>query len=208
MSQEIHLRWGGADDANLLVRKYHYSRKLPANIQGVLVWHLPGGLLGDCGEPIAACVFNIPAAKWRENVWELGRLVRWNGECPPLTRLISQACKSAAQRIDLLVSYADWTQNHHGGIYQAASWNYDGQREAVEIGVIINGVPLHGRNANHLYRTRSRTKLAAMGIEAEPLMDAGKHLYWRALTKAGEAKAVRLGLRCNPYPKPNPKEQA
>lgn len=198
-------QWGRIDEASRLAAAYHYAGKLPAaaSIRACLTWHLPGGLFDMGGPAIAAVVFNIPSAQWKEEVWELGRLIRWNGECPPLTKLISQALKIVAKDIDLIISYADWTQTHHGGIYQAASWQYNGKRKACEIGVVINGIPIHGRNANHRFGTRSRSKLAARGIEAEPLMDEGKHLYWRALSKSGEAKAARLGLGCLPYPKPS-----
>lgn len=198
-------QWGRIEDAARLAYRYHYAGKLPASasIRACLTWHERGGLFDMGGEAIAAVVFNIPSAQWKEEVWELGRLVRHpDKDCPPLTRLISQALKVVAKDADLIISYADWTQAHHGGIYQAASWNYNGKRDACEIGVIVGGVPIHGRNANHRWGTRSRAKLAAKGIEAEPLMDEGKYLYWRALSKSGEAKAARLGLKCLPYPKP------
>jgi hypothetical protein len=36
----------------------------------------------------------------------------------------------------------------------------------------------------------------------EPHWDEGKHLYWRALSAAGDAMAGRLKLDRRPYPKP------
>lgn len=36
----------------------------------------------------------------------------------------------------------------------------------------------------------------------EPHFDAGKYLYWRALSVAGKTSAKRLGLKSLPYPKP------
>lgn len=202
----LGIRWGQTDDAAVLVRKYHYAGRLPAAayIRACATLHIRGGLFDEDGggEPVAAVVFNIPAAQWKEEVWELGRLVKKPGFDFPLTRLIGLAMKGISKLTDLVISYADWTQNHHGGIYQAASWKYDGKRDPVEIGVIINGEKVHGRTANHRYGTRSRTKLAEFGIIAEPLMDDGKHLYWRALSRSGQAKAERLGLKQTAYPKP------
>ena len=37
----------------------------------------------------------------------------------------------------------------------------------------------------------------------EPHFDEGKHLYWKPLMVAGKTRAKRLGLRDEPYPKPN-----
>ena len=39
-------------------------------------------------------------------------------------------------------------------------------------------------------------------MDIQPHYDAGKYLYWRALTKEGERMAKRLKLERNEYPKP------
>ena len=165
--------------------------------------HEAGGLFGDYGEAVAAIIFCIPPTRWSEPVLELARLVRRDDVDLPLTTLIAAACDCLRRNgADLLVSFADWTHRHHGGIYQAASWNYAGERERRMDGVIMDGRFVPGRSANSAYGTRSPARLAERGIVAEAHYDEGKHLYWRALNKAGRAKAKRLGLACLPYPKP------
>jgi hypothetical protein len=123
-----------------------------------------------------------------------------------LTGLIAATVRFIAQRklTDLLVSFADATQGHHGGIYQAASWNYDGQRDRRMDGLLIDGHFMPGRNANHKWGTRSPTKLLERMPDRDivPHYDDGKHLYWRALNKQGRRKAERLGLQSQPYIKP------
>jgi hypothetical protein len=202
----LHFQMGREEDAASLILRYHYSRRIPSAIQFVGTFHLAGGLFGDCGEAIAACVFSIPPTRWAEPVLELSRLVRTDAQPVPLSRLIRLTCiytKRAAWP-DLLVSFADWTQRHHGGVYQAAGWNYDGLREPTMDGLVIGGEFRPGRSCNSVYGTRSPDKLRAAlpTTEIEPHYDDGKHLYWKALNKAGEAKARRLGLRRSAYPKP------
>lgn len=203
----LYFQMGLKDKGIALVRQYHYSHRPPANIQFVGTLHEKGGLLGDTGRAVAAIFFSIPPTRWKEPVLELSRLVRRDDCQIPLTRLVSLACRylKKTRRVDLIISYADATMGHHGGIYQACSWNYSGQRDSQNDGVIIAGRFIPGRTCGSLYGTRSVSKLRKLKPRwtIEPHYDRGKHLYWRALQKTGKAKADRLGLLCLPYPKPN-----
>jgi hypothetical protein len=190
-----------------LVRDHHYSGRMPANIQHCYAIRRPGGLFGDSGEPIAGIIYSIPPTRWSENsLVELSRIVRHPSCAIPLTKLISFTfpwLKRAGWA--LAVSFADWTQKHHGGIYQAGGWLYGGLRERRMDGLLIGGKFLSGRTCNHVYGTRSPSKILERLPEAdiEPHYDEGKHLYWRPVAVAGRAKAKRLGLKSLPYPKPN-----
>lgn len=202
----FHFHVGRIDDATELVRDFHYSRRLPGNIQMVGTWHKAGGLFGDSGDAIAAIFFSIPPTRWSEDVWELSRLVRRPDCQEPLTKLISQSIDflKKTRPVDLIISFADWTQQHHGGIYQAASWNYAGQREPSNDGLIIDGIFHPGRSLNSKYGTRSKDRLSKRfgDRKIEIHMDLGKHLYWKAVTRLGNQKAARLGFGKLPYPKP------
>jgi hypothetical protein len=204
----LHFQTGQESEAAYLVMRYHYSRRMPSAIQLVGTFHRDGGLFGDSGEAVAACIFSIPPTRWAEPVWELSRLVRADGVRVPLSRLIKLTCVYVKRKglCDLLVSFADWTQRHHGGIYQAASWKYAGQRDPRMDGVFINGQFVTGRNCNRRWGTQSPDKLVGVlgrDNSIEPHYDEGKHLYWKALNSAGEAKAKKLGLESLPYPKPS-----
>ena len=201
-------RAGDEHDAAALVRRFHYSARAAAAVQAVGTWHAPGGLFGDRGDCVAACVFSIPATRWSEEVLELSRLVRAEGVAlPPLSGLIAQTVRFVrqAKRGHLLVSFADATQGHYGGIYQAASWIYAGQRESAMDGLLIDGTFYAGRSCNSRWGTRSPTKLRVVLTHSviEPHFDEGKHLYWKAISKDGEQRAQRLGLARMPYPKPD-----
>jgi hypothetical protein len=200
---KLHYHSNQNNDACALVKKHHYSRRPPSNVQLVVSLHLDGGLFGDHGECVAACFFSIPPTRWSEDVLELSRLVRTD-EKIPLTGLISFGLKTLRRKgFDLVVSFADKTQGHHGGIYQAASWEYDGTRERSVDGLIINGRFVPGRSCNSIYGTRSATLIKERhNIDAENHWDEGKHLYWKPLGPRGRDKAARLGLTSIPYQKP------
>lgn len=201
----LHFRTGQYDEATDLVLREHYSRRIPSNVQFVGSLHEPGGLFGDFGQMVAAVFFSIPPTRWAEPVLELSRLVRRGDAKPPLSSLIGQACNALAKECHLVVSFADWTHGHHGGVYQACSWNYGGQRDRNIDGVILDGTFIPGRSCNSRYGTRSVEKLKAiLGCQhdVQPHYDEGKHLYWRALTREGRKVADRLSLISLPYPKP------
>jgi hypothetical protein len=203
----LHIHIGRLDEANELVKRFHYSRRPPGSIQTVTTWHESGGLFGDYGRAVAACYFSIPPTRWSKPVWELSRLVRAPCCAAPLTSLISSAINATKKRSPgLFVSFADPTFGHHGGVYQAASWNYAGKRERRMDGVIFDGRFIPGRSANRKWGTMSPSKLMQAGISVVPHYDEGKHLYYRATNKAGERTAHELRLAPLPYPKPAKQE--
>jgi hypothetical protein len=199
----LHFRCGNDSEAAALVLRYHYSGRVP---QIVLcgTFHKAGGLFGDAGECVAACIFSSPPTQWSIPVLELQRLVRNPDHRVPLSRLISLTCVYVRKRnlADLVVSFADRTAGPHGGVYQAAGWNYHGHRERLMDGVIWNGDFVPGRTCNARWGTRSPDKLRELGIVVDPHYDEGKHLYWRTLTKKGDEQARQLRLQRNAYPKP------
>lgn len=200
----LHYWFNETEEATGLVERFHYSRSWPAAVQLVVTAHESGGLFGNKGPAIAASVFTIPPTRWSVDVWELARLVRKDGLRMPLSALISASIRKL-KRMDtpqLIVSFADWTQQHHGGIYQACGWNYSGIRAKQMDGVIQNGVFIPGRSANHKWGTRSPKKLAERGIAVDAHYDEGKHLYWLAWGE-GIQTAEKLRLLRLPYPKPN-----
>jgi hypothetical protein len=197
---------GSLEEIEPLINKFHYSHRLPSNIQLILSGSQAGGLFGNKGKTIAGIIFSIPPTRWSEPVWELSRLVRDNDISINLTQLISSAIKYLRKlnRIDLLISFADATMNHHGGIYQASSWFYDGQRTKSMDGVIINDKFYPGRSCNSKWGTRSPDKLSKiLSCQVLPHYDEGKYLYWFPLNNDGKMKADRLGLKKLKYPKPN-----
>lgn len=202
----FHFHTDQNDAATDLVLRFHYSRRMPSAVF-VGTAHEGGGLFGDYGPAVAACVFRIPSTRWAEEVVELTRLVRRDDVAISLTSLVAWCVRTVRRtrpEYDLLVSFADSTQGHHGGIYQACGWRYHGKRDSQNDGLVINGTFYAGRSCNSRWGTRSATLLAARFPDwtIEPHYDEGKHLYWLPVRPSGQAKAERLGLTHQSYPKP------
>jgi hypothetical protein len=182
-----------------LLVEHHYSHKCPKNVKLTFA-----DLQYSPRKPLACCTFSGPNGRFENfsGILELTRLVRIPDYDLPLTRLISKAMGyiRSKKSADLLISLADAEEDHHGGIYQACSWVYSGMRDERLDGFNIDGQFVPARTCNHRYGTSSEEALKEMGAEAH--YDAGKHLYWKALTKAGMQMAVNMGLRSLPYPKP------
>lgn len=207
-----HFHTNQLSDATELVERFHYSGRLHT-AWFVATAHLEGGLFGDFGPAVAACVFGIPPTRWAEEVVELTRLVRRDDVVINLSALVSYAVRQIRkhrQECDLIVSFADATVGHHGGIYQACSWNYHGQRAPANQGLMINGEFVPGRTCNTRWGTRSAARLRELHPNwlIEECWDAGKHLYWKAVRGPGVEKARRLGLLNETYPKPAQNEAA
>jgi hypothetical protein len=197
----LSFKLGDRHAARELILNFHYTARCKSGGVMIGTFHRPD-LDGLC---VAACVFHTPPAPWSEPVLELHRLVRRPTHQVPLTRLVAWTCRAILKAgvADLLVSYADSTQGHHGGVYQACGWHYHGKRPAKLDGYFTpEGEYVPARSACKRFGCNRRRELAARGITAH--FDKGKHLYWRALTPAGEAQAERLGFVRAPYPKPSP----
>ena len=197
---DLHFNVGRRAEAEALVMAYHYSRRVPSNVQMVGSLHRDGGLFGGDGAMVAAAFFSIPPIQWKEPVLELSRLVRGQ-ERVPLSMLLSRCAKELRRRgHDLLVSFADKTQGHEGYVYRASNWQYAGYRKPRIDGVLWNGEFINQRQCQHLWGT----SLSSVGVidrarpgivgAIEPHYDMGKHCYWLPITKEGQRRADRLGL--------------
>ena len=207
----FHL-WNDKDEATRLVETYHYSHNLPSSSHPCFVLCEDGGLFGDRGEAIAACCFGQPVGWNGKGMLELNRLVLHPDyrSKVKLTSLIAIAAKTLkAEGVPLLISYADPNQGHHGGIYQAASWNFHGHQlrgDAPQMNALdIEGLGIvHSRTANSRWGTSSIPRLERMlNTKIKPVYFESKWLFWRALTKEGKKMAVDCGLTHRPYKKPD-----
>mgnify|MGYP003635791344 FL=1 len=195
------------DEVWPLVRDFHYTGRMPSVSLHYYAVRERGGLFGDYGERIwAAAVAGLPSNKWSEPVIQLTRLVRHPEYKEPMSALIGFMCRNLRRNGKFLaVSYADQQQEHHGGVYQAAGWNYNGQTKVNMAGLVVDGEVIHGRSCVRRWGTRSPNKLRSLlpGKTIEAHYDEGKHLYWKPLNVAGKTRAKRLGLKSLPYPKPD-----
>lgn len=128
----------------------------------------------------------------------------------PVTQIVARAIRllrQASPGLQLIVSFADPGQGHHGGIYQAGNWLYLGRSDP-EMEFIVQGKRLHGRSVRHLYsrygpRREDESPLEWLrrhiDPEAQPLRVPGKHRYVYPLTKTLRRQLSELA---KPYPAP------
>ena len=149
-----------------LVEKYHYSARLNTN---EIVSY---GIRRDDGTLSAAAL--ISPTRYKEPVVALGRLVAAPDCGVPMSQFIAWCCDDLRKRQHrLIVSFADNTVGHHGGLYQACGWHFDGLRKPTNDGLIIDGVFVPGRTLNLRYGTRSAEKLKELAWVLDEIAVAG-----------------------------------
>lgn len=183
--------------ARQIIRDNHYTRCVPSGKSHYYRFE------------DAIVVYSIPANRFASRavlgvdgrVWELTRLWAPDGHAANLlTRAIAHTARDVAriERLDAIVSYADPNAGHHGGVYQAASWTYQGQSTEGRGYVDASG-HMHARRKFHSGGTHmNKAEIEASGFRQVKL--SGKHRYARGFTKL----ATRIiGGSTQPYPKPS-----
>jgi hypothetical protein len=191
------------DAARWAVLAYHYSRDAFPSGRALYfgVWE-DGTFIGCVIESRGACA-NIggPFNLSQDRIVEVTRIALAPGHRVAVSKVLSIVVRLLHRSnpgLELLISYADQRQNHHGGIYQAAGWTYIGetQREAL---LWVNGRETHGRTISSkfgrrdLQWLRENVDLQAGRIDCPP-----KHKYALGLTPATRD---RLAQMAQPYPK-------
>jgi hypothetical protein len=102
--------------------------------------------------------------------------------------------------IRLVVSYADLDSNHHGGIYQATNWVYEGLfgKDSVSA-FIINGKKTHRKSIDSLGVKQSIAEVRrCLDANAKEFRTKGKHKYLMPLDAEMRERILPLS---KPYPK-------
>lgn len=196
-----------AEEVWPLVRDFHYSRRNAGLIRHAFAWRKRGGLFGETGEPVAAVTYSQPVNRnFPPDSVELSRLVRADGFDRPLSQFVSWTLRwlRANTETPFALSYADTTQSHHGGIYQAAGFVYVGETPSNHIGFNApDGSFIHGRNCNTRFGTRSIEKIAKIRPSWVPVFGMPKHLYIFPLRQRWATISRQRQWEQKPYPKPN-----
>jgi hypothetical protein len=197
----LKLDWCSYAAAKYAVEHWHYSHTMPVGklaklgvwedqaFIGCLIFGLGGG--GACNGRQYGLARNFEMA-------ELQRIAL-RAHASPVSRMIAIACRLVAQYcpgLRLLISYADPTQHHHGGVYQAANWIYTGQSASDWKAVWANGKQAHSRIARgHVQFGVRKTVDISQAVKVPVL---GKHRYLYPLDAAMRAQIQPLA---QPYPK-------
>lgn len=196
------------DEVWPLVRDFHYSRRMPSNIQHCFAWRGEGGLFGDFGEPFAAAIYGQPVNRsWPSDALELQRLVRRDDFDGRLSTFLSWSLRwlRANSRRPFVISYADSGKGHHGGIYQATGWHFVRETGRYQDGIISKstGDYIHGRQCNRMFGSRSIATLKTVPGDYELAYHETKYLYVYPLRQQLKPLLKRFGWQSLQYPKPN-----
>lgn len=196
---ELRIDWATYEAAKYACENWHYSGCLPSfKLVKIGVWEsdkFVGVVIFSMGAaPQAHCPYKINP----RDICELTR-VALRGHKNSVSRIVSIALrfiKTQSPGLRLVVSYADPEQNHHGGIYQAGNWIYEGVTKPCEqFEYVSTGERVHTKTI----RTGRRgyaTKLKAKGVIRS--VKLVKHKYLMPLDD--EMRKQIEPLR-KPYPK-------
>lgn len=195
----LRLDWCSHAAATWAVENWHYSRSMPAGkVVRIGAW--------EDGAFIGAVIFaqggnmNL-GAPYGLTLLEVCELVRvaLKSHKTPVSRIMAIALRMLKRHCPgtrLVISFADPTEGHVGGIYQAGGWLYTG-RTSDSYEFRLNGKRLQKRayTGDQFGKPGSKCTLPPGAVRVATV---GKHRYLMPLD--AETKA-RLSPRAMPYPK-------
>jgi hypothetical protein len=200
---ELQLRWASYAGVKYACERWHYSRCVPTGkLVRIGVWEddeFRGVVVFSRGSaPLLGRRYDLDATE----VCELTRIALRCHDAP-VSRIISLALRMlrrSSPGIRLVLSFADPARDHHGGVYQASNWIYDGESDR-SIEILMDGAWRHVRGAYH--EAKERGVIRDYGDAHVPgsnlRITRGKHRYLYPLDP--ELRPL-LELRARPYPRP------
>jgi hypothetical protein len=197
---DLRVDWATHAAAKHAVENWHYSACMPSSkLVKVGVW--------ERDKFVGVVVFGSGATP------NLGRPYGLRQDaCSELVRVALTSHESAVSRIvaislrflrnfspklRLVVSFADVSQGHHGGIYQAGGWIYSGPSNSDKF-FMINGKLTHRRTLGSAGLKQNLTGARARDANAEAVIVPGKHRYLMPLDADMRKSIMHLS---KPYPK-------
>lgn len=190
---KLKLDWATHEAAKYACLNWHYSKSMPVNkTVKIGVWEndiFIGVIIFSPGAtPTLYKTYNIT----QQQGCELTR-VALNKHKTNVSKILSIALKMLNKNfpgIELVISFADTKENHHGGIYQATNWIYVGEASPRKL-PMINGELIHERSLSELVKKGKIKRNQCVWIKAKP-----KHKYLYPFKN--KEKYIKLS---KPYPK-------
>lgn len=194
---ELRLDWCSHDAAKYACEKWHYSKCMPAGkLVKIGVWEnkiFIGTVIFGRG---ANNNIGGPYGLEQTEICELVR-VALRGHQTPVSRIIAISIKLLRKQspgLRLILSYADPSQGHHGGIYQAGGWLCAGRTPGgTHMLQMPDGTILHKRSVTAKYGHADSKVLGGKYVYPEK-----KHVYLMPLDDEMRSKISGLA---KPYPK-------
>ncbi len=190
----------------------HYAKRIPSTSYAFGLYK-ESILVGVCsfGRPMSpALVKGSFNGLYQDTFLELNRLVINEGENRNALSFFVAQCLRQLPQPNVVVSYADTSQNHHGYIYQATNWIYTGL-SAKRPDYKIKGLDLHSASiTDSLGRTDKKEGIKQVELLREKYGDdfymedrPRKHRYFYFIGNKKQRKGMRsnLAYKIEPYPK-------
>lgn len=203
---DLRIDWATHAAAKYACENWHYSGCLPAGkLVKVGVWEfrkfIGVVLFGRGATPNLGKPYNLG----QDECVELVRIALTNHE-GAVSRIVSLAIKFLRQsnpKLRLIVSFADQSQGHHGGIYQAGNWIYNGRGMSAKF-YMIRGKLTHPRSIGAKGMAQNINGARRIDPNATVVDVPGKHRYLMPLDADMKTRIIHLA---KPYPK-RAKDQA
>ena len=200
---DLRIDWATHAAAKYAVETWHYSRVLPVPpLVKIGAW--------ERGKFIGVVIFSRgatpsllrPFGLNQTEGCELTRvaLTKHDAAVSRVVKVAMQFLKRNSPELRLIVSFADPSEGHHGGIYQAGNWIYSGQSSPSTEYIGPDGKRWHARMVKKQGWTtvqgkRSRTLTPD---QCTPVEKPGKHRYLMPLDAEMRERVLPLA---KPYPK-------
>ena len=205
MSSKISLKidWASHESAKYACINWHYSKSVPVPpLVKVGVWEnnkFIGVVIFSRG---ASSNLLKPYGLTTTEGCELTRIAL-NVHKTPVSRIMSIAIKflkKNSPNLKLIISFADPSEGHHGGVYQATNWIYSGRSASSFKYLDKNGEEWHSRQVSEkgFNIQQGAIRKTPKPSECKKIPCAGKHRYLMPLTDDMKTKVSKLA---KPYPK-------
>lgn len=200
---DLKIDWATHEAAKYACENWHYSKSLPVPpLLKVGVW--------ESKKYIGCIIFSRGASS---NLLKPYGLTQYEGceltrvaltkHLTPVSKIMSIAfkfLKKTNSNLKLIVSFADPSEGHHGGIYQATNWIYTGKSALSFKYIDKNGREWHSRQVSEkgFNIQQGHIRKTVKPSECTKIKCEGKHRYLYALDKEILKKIKVLS---KPYPK-------
>jgi hypothetical protein len=197
---DLRIDWATHEAAKYACEKWHYSGCVPkSKLSKVGVW--------ECGKFVGVVIYGCgatpnlgkPYGLEQNQCIELVRIALTKHETPVsrIFRIANDWMHKANPGLRLIVSFADTSQGHHGGIYQAGNWIYTGQGASARF-YMIHGKLTHPRTLGSAGLVQNLDGARKRDPRAAVVDVPGKHRYLMPLDADMRARIMPLA---KPYPK-------
>jgi|TARA_R110000764_G_scaffold122256_2_gene209892 hypothetical protein len=191
----LKIDWASHEAAKFACVNWHYSKCIPkSKLVKIGVW--------ESNIYIGCIIYGVGANNNLVNPYGLKsdqgcELVRiaLKEHSSPVSRIMAISfnfLKQHCPQLRLIVSFADTSQGHHGGIYQATNWVYTGKSPDSKF-PIIKGRETHPRTLSLMVKSGKIKR-----SDVKFILKKGKHRYLMPLDKEIKKQIETLA---KPYPK-------